>query len=173
MHLDVGFGGGEFLLGMARLHPDRRFVGVERFAEGHRNLVKNVLRMGLENVVSAVGDAHVVVGICFADGSLDGVTLNFSDPWPKARHASRRLFTEEFLGLAARKLRPGGRLCLATDDAAYAEQALGDLAKVPLLASTHPEVRWMDVSPYPLRTRYEEKWIREGRPLHYFVYGRR
>ncbi|MEW6758953.1 MAG: tRNA (guanosine(46)-N7)-methyltransferase TrmB [Acidobacteriota bacterium] len=173
MHLEVGFGGGEFLLGMARRHPECRFVGVERFAEGHRGLVKNVLRLGLTNVLSAVGDAHVVVEVCFADGSLESVTLNFSDPWPKARHASRRLFTEEFLGLAARKLRPGGRLHLATDDGAYAEQAIEELAKLPLLSSTHPGLRWMDSSPCPLRTRYEEKWIREGRPLHYLVYERR
>lgn len=173
MNLEVGFGGGEYLLGMAELYPDQRFVGVERFAEGHRNLVQSALRMGLANVLGLVGEAHVVTETCFADGTLESVTLNFSDPWPKARHASRRLFAVEFLGLAARKLRPGGLLRLATDDGLYARQAVEELSRVPLVQSTHPERPWLESSPSPLRTRYEEKWIRAGRPLHYLVHERR
>jgi len=173
LHLEVGFGGGEFLLRRALADPGGRYVGVDHFAEGHRRLLQAAGERGLSNVLSAVGDAFVAVNLLFADGSLESCTVNFPDPWPKARHARRRLFQEEFFRIAARKLRPGGRLYLATDDRPYALQAAEEWPKVPLLESTHPEVPWLEASPHPFTTRYEERWRAQGRPLHYFVLARR
>jgi tRNA (guanine-N7-)-methyltransferase len=120
-----------------------------------------------------VGDAYVLLNVCFEEASLESVTVNFPDPWPKARHARRRLFTEEFFGTAARKLAPAGRLFLATDDASYARQAVEQATLVPELASEHPGTPWLSESPYPNRTRYEKKWIEEGRSLHYLIYRRK
>jgi tRNA (guanine-N7-)-methyltransferase len=173
LNAEVGFGEGEFLLAMALRHPDMRYVGIERFAEGHRKLVKKVRSEGAENVLTMVGDAYIILNLAFEQGVLDSVTVNFPDPWPKARHARRRLYTEEFFRIAARKLKRGGTVYLATDDRPYAEQAARALAAVSELISTHPERPWLDSSPYPVQTRYETKWIREGRPLHYFVFRRK
>lgn len=173
LHVEIGFGEGEFLLWSAARHPGEGFVGVERYAEGHRALVKSAARAGLGNVLSMVGDAYILMNLAFADASLDSVTVNFPDPWPKARHARRRLLSREFFGLCARKLHPGGLLRAATDDRPLAEQAAGAFAATPDLVSSHPEVPWLDASPNPVRTRYETKWLREGRPLHYFLHRRR
>ena len=98
--VEIGFGGGEFLMAMAERFKDRRFVGIERFAEGHRRLLKAAQERGLDNVISLVGDAYIILNLVFGDASLHSVTVNFSDPWPKARHAKKRLLTEEFFTIA-------------------------------------------------------------------------
>jgi len=171
--VEVGFGGGEFLLDMARMNPGARFVGIERFGEGHRRLMKALAEAGITNAISMVGDAYVVMNLAFRDASLDSVTVNFSDPWPKARHARNRLLSEEFLKIVARKLAPGGTAYAATDDVPYAEQASQAFAALPMLESRHPGQAWLSRSPHPVQTRYERKWIAEGRPLHYFVFEKR
>lgn len=173
LHLEVGFGGGEFLLKRAEADPTGRYIGVDHFAEGHRRLIAAASERGIGNVLSVVGDAFVVVNLLFADRSLESCTINFPDPWPKARHARRRLFQEEFFRIVARKLAPQGLLYLATDDRPYALEAAEEWPKVPLLESTHPKVPWLEESPHPFTTRYEERWKSEGRALHYFVLRRR
>lgn len=173
LNVEVGYGSGELLLSLAARNPKQSFIGIERYARGHRKLIAAARRKRLRNLISMVGDAYVLINIAFEDASLNGLTCKFADPWPKARHAKRRLYTVEFFSLVARKLRPGGRLALATDDRSYALQAADALASTPGLRSTHTDLKWLDESPAPLKTRYEEKWIAEGRPLHYFLYERR
>lgn len=172
LHVEVGFGDGEFLLAEASARPGERFVGLEHYPEGHRKLLKKARAQGLANVLSMIGDAYVLLNVAFTDHSLASITVNFPDPWPKARHARRRLFTEEFFRIAGRKLAQGGALRLATDDPAYARQATEELAKVPGLRARHPGSPWLTESPYASRTRYEKRWIEEGRPLHYMLYER-
>lgn len=173
LYVEVGFGGGEFLLDMARLQPDARFVGIERFGEGHRRLTKAMADAGICNALSMVGDAYILMNLAFADASLASVIVNFSDPWPKARHAKNRLLSEEFLHIVARKLARGGVLYAATDDVPYADQASQAFSAVGDLRSTHPGEPWLRRSPHPVQTRYERKWLAEGRPLHYFIFEKR
>lgn len=173
MDVEVGFGAGDFLTALAALEPSARFVGLERFGEGHRRLVAELKRQEVRNVLPLLGDAYILLNLLFAEGSLRSVYVNCPDPWPKARHARRRLLTAEFFALAARKLTPGGHLFVATDDAPYALQAAEAFAEVAALECTHPDDRWLSESPYPAKTRYEKRWRAEGRPMHYFVYARR
>jgi tRNA (guanine-N7-)-methyltransferase len=171
--VDVGFGQGEFLLAAAAAHPDRRFVGIDRFREGHRKLLKACRESRLDNLASLVGNAFVLLNLGFANASLEAVSVNFPDPWPKARHAHNRLYQTELFAIIARKLLPGGTLYLATDSRPNAEQAVAELAPVEALRSTHPYRPWLDRSPHPVTTRYEAKWIAEGRDLHYLVYTKK
>lgn len=168
--VDVGFGQGEFLLAAATSDRGRRFVGIDRFREGHRKLLRACRESDLENLASLVGNAFVLLNLCFANSSLDSVSVNFPDPWPKARHAHNRLYQTELFAIIARKLLPGGTLYLATDSRPNAEQAVAELVPVEALISTHPSRPWLDRSPHPVTTRYEAKWIAEGRDLHYMVY---
>lgn len=170
--VEVGFGGGEFLVAMAAASPGTRFVGIERFGEGHRRLLASLQEAGQHNVLSMVGDAYILMNLAFAEASLQSVTVNFSDPWPKARHERNRLLRGEFLELVARKLQTGGLVYAATDDAPYALQAAEAFSEVGSLQSRHPGDRWLSESPHPVRTRYERKWMAEGRPLHYFIYSK-
>lgn len=168
--VDVGFGQGEFLTAMASARPDWRFVGIDRFREGHRKLLGAAPEGGWANLVSLVGNAFILLHLGFADSSLTSISVNFPDPWPKARHAHNRLYQAELFAIAGLKLLPGGTLFLATDSRPNAEQAVEELRAVPSLRSTHPGIPWLDRSPHPVTTRYEAKWIAEKRDLHYLVY---
>jgi len=148
-------------------------VGIEHFGEGHRRLTKALAEAGIDNALSMVGDAYILMNLAFSDASLASVIVNFSDPWPKARHAKNRLLSEEFLGIVARKLTSGGVVYAATDDVPYADQARQAFAAIGALRSRHPGDPWLTRSPHAEQTRYERKWIAEGRPLHFFIFERR
>jgi tRNA (guanine-N7-)-methyltransferase len=130
--LEIGFGMGEATLTMAADDPGRDVLAVDVHRPGAGALVRDVHRFGLPNVRVLVGDAVDVLRDRLAPGSLDEVRLYFPDPWPKARHHKRRLFTPAFARLVATRLRPGGRLHLATDWTPYAEQMRAVLDAEPL-----------------------------------------
>jgi len=173
LHVEVGFGKGDFLLAMADRHPDCRFAGIERFGEGYRAITRVLRSQDAGNVTALLGDAYIVMNLVFPGDSLAAVYVNYPDPWPKKRHAKRRLYRKEFFDIVGRKLRRGGRLYLATDSRSYARQALEELALCPDLESTHRGRPWLEASPYGVTTRYETKWTAEGRNLHYLVYRKR
>ncbi len=172
-NLEIGYGGGDFLLEMALREPNARFIGIERFGEGHRRLVKGMKRARAQNVLPVMGDAYILLNLLFSDASLDAIYINCPDPWPKARHASKRLLTEELFAIVARKLAPGGRFYVSTDDAPYARQAARAFSRTEALESEHPNEPWLSKSPYPFETRYERKWRREGREMRYCIFKRR
>jgi tRNA (guanine-N7-)-methyltransferase len=98
--------------------------------------------------------------------------INFPDPWPKARHARRRLIQPELAALLARRLVPQGALRVATDDVAYAEWIDAVLRAEPALENrlASPFVR---EEPDRTPTAYELEWRAQGRPLHFFSYSRK
>ena len=170
--VEVGFGAGEFLLSLARREPVARFVGIERFREGHQKLVKAFRREGLTNILPMVGDAFVIMNLAFCNGSLSRVYSNFPDPWPKPSHARKRLYVKEFFDIVAKKLAPGGKLFLATDSPPLADQALLEISSVEGLRPALDGIPWLEESPHETATRYEKKWKAEGRPIRYMIYER-
>lgn len=172
--VEVGFGHGEFLHMMARSEPRTLFVGVEHFGEGFRKLVRELRKEGTENCLPLIGDGFIILRVLFADDSVSDIYLNFPDPWPKKRHEKRRLFVAEFFSLAHRKLKEGGVMHLATDHAPLAEQAVREMTGVKGLVNTAGAGReFTGSSPYAFRTRYEQKWMKEGRNLYYFTYEKK
>lgn len=129
--LEIGSGMGEATAAMAAADPDRDVLAVEVHTPGLGSLLRLVEDGGLRNVRVLEADARQVLRDVLPPGSLDEVRVFFPDPWPKARHAKRRLVTREFADLVAQRLRPGGRLHVATDSAGYAEQALRVLSEHP------------------------------------------
>jgi tRNA (guanine-N7-)-methyltransferase len=98
---------------------------------GVGNLLRLIESAGLSNVRVVEADAREVLRDLLGPGSLVEVRVFFPDPWPKARHAKRRLVTTEFADLVASRLRVGGTLHVATDWASYARQALSVLEQHP------------------------------------------
>ena len=129
--LEVGSGMGEATAQAAAADPDRDVLAVDVHTPGHGNLLKLAEAAGLSNVRVADGDARVLLADMLAPGVLDEVRVWFPDPWPKARHAKRRLLTPAFLDLVASRLRPGGLLHVATDWRPYADQVAAALAAAP------------------------------------------
>ena len=170
--LEIGFGRGEFLLDLAARSPACAFLGVEVSFKRVLKLARKLARSGLVNVRLLEARAETVVRDLLPVGSLAEVWINFSDPWPKARHEKRRLLQRGFVADLACCLRPGARLHVATDHPPYAEQIHEVLSAEPLLASAHAPEPWLAEVPGRMHTGYETEWREQGRPLHFFEYRR-
>jgi tRNA (guanine-N7-)-methyltransferase len=126
--LEIGSGTGTSTLAMAQAEPELDVVAAEVYQRGLAQLVSGIDREGVTNIRLVRGDGLDVLEHMLAPGSLTGVRVFFPDPWPKSRHHKRRLLQPPTIALIADRLRPGGVLHAATDDADYAEQiaAAGD-----------------------------------------------
>lgn len=170
--LEVGFGGGEHLIHQARRNPDVGLIGCEPFEDGVIKALAALEDGSLANVRIHPDDVRPLLR-ALPDGSISRVFVLFPDPWPKARHAKRRLVSKPFLDMVARVLISGGELRIATDIEAYARTVLE--AAIP-----HPAFRWTATSEEDWRspwsdwpgTRYEAKAIREGRRPMFLTFVR-
>lgn len=157
--VEVGSGMGEATAAMAAADPDRDLLAVDVHVQGLGRLLRRVEQDALTNVRVAEGDAVVLLRDMLGPGSVDEVRVYFPDPWPKARHVKRRLVQAGFADLVAERLRPGGRLHVATDWAPYAEQVRALLAAHPaytiVTAGGRPDHR-------PV-TRFEQRGLDAGR----------
>jgi len=169
--VEIGFCRGEFMMEMARRHPKRAFLGVEI---SFKRLLKMARRLALtefDNVRLIEADGEGVVESLLGEASVEEFWINFPDPWPKARHARRRIVQAPFVSQMASRLVDGGLVQVATDDADYAEQIDATLASQPLLRNAL-DAPWLPVLPGRPETSYEAAWRAEGRSLHFFTYQR-
>lgn len=134
--LEIGFGMGDTTAHIARLMPEKDFIGVEVHTPGVGSLLKQIGEQGIENLRLIQHDVVEVLNHMIADGSLHGVHVFFPDPWHKARHNKRRLIQPAFVKVLCDKLAPGGYIHLATDWEDYAVQMLDVLGNEPLLQNT-------------------------------------
>ena len=172
LELEIGFGGGEHLAAQAAARPATGFIGCEPFLNGVVQALGHLRDGGLGNVRLHMGDALDVLER-LPDGSLARVYLLHPDPWPKARHAKRRMANHGPLDLIAAKLMPGGRFRLGTDDPTYCRWALmvmGQRADFRWIAE-HPRDFLERPADWP-ETRYERKARRQGHEVWYFSYLR-
>ena len=173
LHFEIGFGSGEHLAYRADLLPDHGFIGAEPFLNGVATALGHVRDQHLPNVRIWRGDALDVLRR-IPDGALSFMYLLHPDPWPKARHAKRRMVNDGPLGLFAVKLKPGGELRIATDDPTYLvwtlmvmrrhRRTFDWLAQIPK-DFLEPSGGWIE-------TRYGAKSRREGRCPYYLRYRR-
>lgn len=162
--LDVGSGMGEATTAAAAADLGRDVLAVEVHTPGLANLLRLAEEAGLSNVRAADGDARVLLADMLAPNSLAEVRVWFPDPWPKARHAKRRLLTAGFLDLVASRLRPGGVLSVATDWQPYVDEVADLLASHPQLdvvSRERPASR--------PQTKFEAQGVAAGRPAHDLV----
>jgi len=173
--VDVGFGRGEVLTELARRAPGVPHLGVERAFKRVLKQARRLARSERRNVRLLHARAEEAVEL-LSPGSVATFWVNFPDPWPKKRHGRRRLLQPAFVHALALRLRPGGRLEIATDDAPYAEEIEATLAAEPLLESLLPADaegrRFVREMPGRIPTAYELEWRAEGRPLHFWTFRR-
>lgn len=172
LHVEIGFGAGEHLAGQAAAAPDTGFIGCEPFLNGVVGALGHVRDGGLDNVRIHMGDALEVVER-LPDASLDRVYLLHPDPWPKARHAKRRMMNHGPLDLIAAKLKPGAEFRLGTDDPTYCRWSM-------MVMNQRRDFTWTAATPADFltrpadwpETRYERKARRQGHEVWYFRYIR-
>jgi tRNA (guanine-N7-)-methyltransferase len=172
MVLEIGFGRGEFLLELAAASPRVAFVGIEVSFKRTLKMARKVARAGLRNIRLLEGRAEVAIRESFSEGQLAAIWINFSDPWPKARHAHRRVLQREFVSDAASRLAAEGALYVATDDVPYAHQMDEVLTAESQLVNRYAPWPFLPEVIGRIETGYERQWRAEGRPMHFFCYAR-
>lgn len=170
IHLEIGMGKGRFIVDMAKAHPEINFIGIE-VQEGiiYRALEK-VLEEQVENVQLIYMNAQELTDV-FSDGEIDQIYLNFSDPWPKKRHAKRRLTHHAFLKSYAEVLREEGQLSFKTDNRKLFEFS------IQMFNAAHLTIRELSLDLHQdseienIQTEYEEKFSQQGKRIYYAKLG--
>jgi tRNA (guanine-N7-)-methyltransferase len=170
--LEIGFGGGEHLIGQARANRQVGMIGCEPFLDGVVKVLTQIERDGLKTVRLHADDARDVLR-WLPEASIARAFVLFPDPWPKRKHLKRRLVNGALLDGLARVMRLGGELRVGTDIADYARTML-------MAFQGEPRFRWTAEGPDGWRvrpsdwpqTRYEDKAVREGRRSCYLLFER-
>lgn len=166
VHIEVGTGKGQFVLGMAKQNPDINYIGIELF--------DSVIVCALERVVEAEKPANLrllkVNGAkldeYFAKGDVSRVYLNFSDPWPKKRHAKRRLTHEGFLKLYESVLIDNGEIHFKTDNRGLFEYSLVSMNHYGMRLNYVSLDLHAEMPEDNIMTEYEEKFSAKGQPIY-------
>ncbi len=163
--LEIGFGGGEHMIGQARHHPNIGLIGCEPYIDGMVKALSGIETADLHNVRLYMEDARGLLAALKAN-SLARIFILFPDPWPKKRQQKRRLIQVDFLDTLARVLKPGGELRFATDVASYANEALAHFIAHPAFDWTAERAEDWRVPPVDhMTTRYEVKQLGDCRPV--------
>lgn len=172
VQIEVGMGKGRFIMDMARLHPEVNYIGIEMYDSVLLRAIQKIeqLEEKLPNLYFIRTDARNLPEI-FGKEEVDRIYLNFSDPWPKDRHAKRRLTSRQFLERYDQILVKHGQVEFKTDNRPLFEFSLDEIREAgwTLLAHTfdlHHDKQMMEGN---VMTEYEEKFSSAGNPIHKFI----
>ena len=174
VHIEIGMGKGRFLMDMAALHPDINYVGIEKYSSVLLRALQKQEQLLLPNVIFIRMDAETITEV-FAPGEVGKIYLNFSDPWPKDRHAKRRLPSREFLKRYDQILVPGGVVEFKTDNEDLFRFALDEIepAGWTLDAVTYDLHNDEVMNEGNVMTEYEERFSEAGNPIYKYIISRK
>lgn len=165
IHIEVGSGKGRFITGMAAQNPHINYIGIDIQLSVLSYALDKVLEDDLPNVKLLLVDGSSLTNY-FADGEVDLMYLNFSDPWPKKRHEKRRLTYKSFLDTYKQILPENGEIHFKTDNRGLFEYSLASFSQYGMLLKQV----WLDLhaSDYEgnIMTEYEEKFSNKGQVIY-------
>lgn len=167
IHIEVGCGKGAFITGMAALHPEINYIAIDMQLSVLSYALDKAIEAGLPNVQMMLVDG-AALSEYFEEGEIDQVYLNFSDPWPKARHEKRRLTYKSFLETYEKILRSEGEIHFKTDNRGLFEYSLVSLANYGMALKKV----WLDLhqdeefAPLNVMTEYEKKFSQKGQVIY-------
>ena len=165
VEVEIGSGKGSFLVAESELRPDTLFVGIERARRYWLYAADRLRRRERPNARIVRGDAREVLE-AMPEGSVSGLHMYFPDPWPKRRHAHRRLLIQpEFLAACERVLAAGAPLRVVTDDPGYFDQIEAALGARPKLARSRYEPPASANEGELAGSNFERKYRLEGRRI--------
>ncbi|SEG33899.1 tRNA (guanine-N7-)-methyltransferase [Butyrivibrio sp. Su6] len=174
LHIEIGMGKGRFLMDLATLNPNINYVGIEKYSSVLLRAIQKQEQLLLPNVKFIRMDAEDITEV-FAPAEVDKIYLNFSDPWPKDRHAKRRLPSRQFLGRYDQILRPDGVVEFKTDNKDLFQFALDEVepAGWNLDAVTYDLHHDPVMNEGNVMTEYEEKFSSLGNPIYKYIVSRK
>jgi len=168
--LDIGFGNGESLIHIARMHPEINFVGMEVHSPGVGHLLLKMEEYDLQNIRIYQYDGVEVLKDCFTENSIDALHIYFPDPWHKKRHNKRRLIQQPFIQSIVPKLKDKARVHIATDWQEYAlhiQQVFAEYAEFKNIEQDNDFTQKPEWRPI---TKFERRGINLGHDSYDLVY---
>lgn len=169
IHIEVGMGKGKFILSLAAANPEINYIGIEKYSSVLIRALDKRPELETDNLVFIRLDATTITDV-FDKDEVSRIYLNFSDPWPKDRHAKRRLTSTLFLERYNQILVPGGEIQFKTDNTPLFDFSLEQIA---LAGWKTKEVNYNlhENGPAPdnIMTEYEERFYEKGNPIHKLV----
>lgn len=178
LRIEIGMGKGQFITQLAARHPENTYIGIERYdsvllkALGKRQKLE-AEGASLENLSYMNIDAKTLPDI-FAPGEVDRIYLNFSDPWPKDRHAKRRLTSPEFMKIYDLILKTDGIIEFKTDNRGLFDYSVESIPSCgwQLRAVTYDLHHDASLNEGNIMTEYEEKFSSKGNPIFKLIAAR-
>ena len=171
LHVEIGTGKGDYWVQMAQKYPDIAWVGVEKNINVAALAVRKYtqLEQQPDNMLYIQGDAEVI-DTWFAQGEVDVIHLNFSDPWPKKRAHKKRLSNHAFIARYAHILKPDGEIQMKTDNSALFEYSLMELQEEDWrLKEVSVDYR-REEHAEDVITEYERRFLEKGQPIYRAVF---
>ncbi|WP_434310377.1 tRNA (guanosine(46)-N7)-methyltransferase TrmB [Hominifimenecus sp. rT4P-3] len=169
VHIEIGMGKGKFLTGMAAAHPDINYIGIEKYSSVLLRAVQKQEELRLPNLRLIRMDAEALPEV-FDRNEVARIYLNFSDPWPKDRHAKRRLTSGAFLARYHEVLTRIGRLEFKTDNRSLFEFSLESIVENGwrILENTS-DLHHSELNDGNIMTEYEERFSALGNPIYKLI----
>lgn len=165
IHIEVGTGKGQFIVGMAEKNPQINYIGIELQSSVAVMALDKILESELPNVILLNTDGGLISDY-FEKGEIDRVYLNFSDPWPKTKHEKRRLTYRSFLENYQHALKPKGEIHFKTDNQGLFEYSLASFSQYGMIL----DQVWLDLHKSEfegnVQTEYEERFAAKGQPIY-------
>ena len=170
VYIEVGMGKGKFITEMAQLHPEINFIGIEKYSSVLIRAIEKRKELEINNLMFIRMDAENIEDV-FEKNEVAGIYLNFSDPWPKDRHAKRRLTSRQFLARYDKILAGDGVIEFKTDNRDLFDFSLEEAPEAgwEIIASTYDLHADEKMSEGNVMTEYEEKFSSKGNPIHKMI----
>lgn len=165
IHIEVGMGKGQFIIEMARRNPEVNYIGIEKYSSVLVRAVEKLEDFEQDNLRLIRMDAENIEEV-FDKDEVDRIYLNFSDPWPKDRHAKRRLTSTRFLERYDNILTPEGRVMFKTDNKDLFDFSLEQVEEAGWILENYTyDLHHSEYNEGNVMTEYEEKFSAKGNPI--------
>ena len=168
LHVELGTGKGDFITKIAERNPQINFIGLEVEATCVLAAARKIREKNLPNVRLIVFDINHITEI-FSPHEIDRLYINFCDPWPKKRHAKRRLTHARFLEMYRTILKPDGEIFFKTDNRELFDFSLEQFSAAGMILRDVTNNLHADEPPENIRTEYETKFSAAGVPINFCV----
>lgn len=165
IHIEVGMGKGRFIMEMAKRNPEINYIGIEKYSSVLVRAVEKSEEFEGKNLRLIRMDAENIQDV-FEEQEVSRIYLNFSDPWPKDRHAKRRLTSTRFLERYDHVLKTDGRLMFKTDNRQLFDFSLDQIEEAGWILENHTfDLHHSEYNEGNVMTEYEEKFSAKGNPI--------
>jgi tRNA (guanine-N7-)-methyltransferase len=166
-------GNGAWIVDRALKYPEYHWVAVEIQFKRVRKIWSKIHNFNLSNLFIVCGEGLTFSRYYVPDNSFDAIYVNFPDPWPKEKHAKKRLLQEPFLSELARTSKKDAIVTIVTDHVGYASQITKNMLSHPAWAPCFPEPHFVHEMDGYGTSYFDALWKEQGIPIHYIQYANR